>query len=141
MISILLLVLALSALATCTATESAATANGVDAANPLAVNAINYYGMIEQMLQQMNEPATAATARRRTASTGVDMRAMMRATQTISGQVCSGVCAKVSEDIDNAILKAILPCSSVCDLIDVALQSMVGMILQLSGLPPINNGK
>ena len=53
--------------------------------------------MIEQMLQQMNEPATAATARRRTASTGVDMKAMMRATQTISGQVCSGVCAKVSE--------------------------------------------
>ena len=84
-------------LAACTATDSAASASGVDAANPLAVNAINYYGMIEQMLQQMTEPATAATARRRTASTGVDMRAMMRATQTISGQVCSGVCAKVSE--------------------------------------------
>jgi len=46
---------------------------------------------------------------------------------------CSAQCATISKKITNELLKAMLPCSSVCKLINVVVKSAASGITELTG--------
>jgi len=85
-------------------------------------------------------PAPPAQGRRRSGGGGggTDLMSLFarQATTSLTAQICQPACARISTNVDNRIVRAMLPCNSVCEIIDVALQSLVGLTVHFAAGPP-----
>lgn len=90
--------------------------------------------------QPATVPATssssASSGRRRTASGDAMTSEMKQATTSLTAQICTPACTRIATKVSSPIIKAIFPCTSVCEMIDVGLQSLVGMIVHFAAGPP-----
>jgi len=120
----------------------ALTATAATSANSLIRTEGEIYVSNNRIADGLEYLATLAryntTANRRTMGRSRSAVAMSprQSTSTLTAQICSPVCDKVAAGVTSVLLKAMLPCTSVCEIIDVGLQSVVGLIVHFAVGPP-----